>query len=143
MQATEPSVSPTQAAAATTVQMVPPAASPDRPRIVLSANENAWLQVRDRSGQILLNRVLHPGEFWPVPQQPNLLLTTGNAGGTDITVDGGPIPSLGASGNVRRDIPLDPDSLKAGRLSAASPPITSASVGWPGAPPVVSRPGSQ
>ena len=39
--------------------------------------------VRDRAGPVLLNRTLHPGETWEVPAKPNLLLTTGNAGGTD------------------------------------------------------------
>jgi cytoskeleton protein RodZ len=120
----EPSVPPTQAAAATTAQV--PAAAP-QPRIVLSASADAWLLVRDKSGPVLLNRVLHPGENWPVPPQSNLLLTTGNAGGTNILVDGATVPSLGGSGAVRRDIPLDPDVLKSGRIPSASLPLTTAS----------------
>ncbi len=62
-----------------------------------------------------------------MPPQPNLLLTLGNAGGTDILVDGVSIPSLGASGAVRHDIPLDPDLLKAGKIPSASLPMTTAS----------------
>ena len=62
----EPAVPPTQAAAATT--MPPVAAAPAPPaapqaRIVLSATADAWMEVRDRSGQVLLNRVLHAGEL--------------------------------------------------------------------------------
>jgi cytoskeleton protein RodZ len=112
-------------------------------RIVLSATADAWMQVRDKAGPVLLNRVLHAGESWPVPTQPNLLLTVGNAGGTDILVDGAPMPSLGASGAVRHDIPLDADLLKAGRLAAAAPPIGTAGSGAPAAPPAASRSGSQ
>jgi cytoskeleton protein RodZ len=70
---------------------------------------------------VLLNRTLHPGETWEVPAKPNLLLTTGNAGGTDLLVDGVTIPSLGGSGAVRRDVPLDPDLIKDGRLPPAGP----------------------
>jgi cytoskeleton protein RodZ len=47
-------------------------------------------------------------------------LTTGNAGGTQIDVDGSPIPaSLGGSGAVRRDLPLDAEMLKSGKLPPA------------------------
>jgi len=125
---TELTVPPTQAAAATTMPLVNAAPPPaTQTRIVLSATADAWMEVRDRSGQILLNRVLHPGESWPVPPQPNLLLTLGNAGGTDILVDGVAVPSMGVSGAVRHDIPLDPDLLKAGKVPSAGLPMTTAS----------------
>jgi cytoskeleton protein RodZ len=127
---TEPSVPPTQAAAATTMSLVnaqPAQSATPQSRIVLSATADAWMMVRDKSGQVLLNRVLHPGEFWSVPPQPNLLLTLGNAGGTDILVDGVTVPTLGASGAVRHDIPLDPDSLKTGKVPSAALPMTTAS----------------
>jgi cytoskeleton protein RodZ len=51
-----------------------------------------------------------------------LLLTTGNAGGTDLLLDGLATPSLGASGTVRRDMPLDPDLIKDGKLAATLAP---------------------
>jgi cytoskeleton protein RodZ len=96
-------------------------ASPEGTRIVLRAKSDAWMQVRDRSGQVLLNRVLHPGDTWAVPVRANLLLTTGNAGGTELLVDGASTPPLGASGVVRRDLPLDPDQIKDGKLASATP----------------------
>ncbi len=37
---------------------------------------------------MLLNRVMRGGETWPVPKGAALLLTTGNAGGTELLVDG-------------------------------------------------------
>jgi cytoskeleton protein RodZ len=77
----------------------------------------------------VLNKVLHAGETWPVPAGPSgLILTTGNAGATEIDVDGTPIPSLGASGMVRRDVPLDADLLKSGKLPPPKPkkPATAA-----------------
>ncbi len=113
-----PALSPSSAAAA---PLPPPAAAlADQPRIVLRANADAWVQVRDRSGPVLLNRVLHAGDTWDVPAKANLLLTTGNAGGTDLVVDGITSPSLGGNGAVRRDLPLDPDLIKDGKLAAAT-----------------------
>ncbi len=116
-----PAISPSSAAAAALEP--PPAANEpsDQPRIVLRASADAWVQVRDRAGPVLLTRIMRPGETWDVPAKPNLLLTTGNAGGTDLVVDGLTSPSLGGSGVVRRDLPLDPDLIKGGSLAAASP----------------------
>lgn len=80
-------------------------------RIVVQATTDAWVQVRSRGGRVLLNRLLRGGDAWPVPDEPNLLLTTGNAGGTELLVDGQLAPSLGKSGAVRRDLPLDAAAL--------------------------------
>ncbi len=115
-----PAISPTSAAAAPVP--VPPTltALPDQQRIVLRATADAWVQVRDRAGPVLLNRILHAGETWDVPAKANLLLTTGNAGGTDLVVDGVSTASLGGNGVVRRDLPLDPDLIKDGKLTAAN-----------------------
>jgi cytoskeleton protein RodZ len=116
-----PAVSPSSAAAAPVappVSPLPDDSSSAQPRILLRATADAWVQVRDRTGSVLLNRILHPGETWAVPAKPNLLLTTGNAGGTDIVVDGASSPPLGGSGMVRRDLPLDPDLIKDGKLAA-------------------------
>jgi cytoskeleton protein RodZ len=112
-----PSISPSSAAAAPVT--LPPAPS-DQSRILLRANADAWVQVRDRAGLVLLSRILHAGETWPVPGRPNLLLTTGNAGGTDLVVDGVAGSPLGANGAVRRDLALDPDLIKDGKLASAS-----------------------
>ncbi len=127
------SISPTSAAAALVREpaqdrTVPLAAAPapDASRIVLHASADAWMQVKDRTGAILLNRVLKAGDSWTVPRQDGLLLTLGNAGGTDILVDGSATPALGGPGVVRRDLPLDPDAIKGGKLAAASPQQTAA-----------------
>jgi cytoskeleton protein RodZ len=118
-----PAISPSSAAAApvTPPPVSPPVTSPDQSRIALRANADSWVQVRDRAGQVLLNRILHPGETWDVPSKPNLLLTTGNAGGTDLIVDGVASTPLGGYGAVRRDVPLDPELIKDGKLAAVQP----------------------
>jgi cytoskeleton protein RodZ len=138
-----PAVSPSSAAAVaipgpvavttpTVASTPPPAAAPgpDGGRIVLRARADAWVQVRDRQGSVLLNRVMRAGETWAVPGKGQLLLTTGNAGGTELLVDGTATASLGGDGAVRRDLPLDPDLIRDGKLAqstqlgAARPAVT-------------------
>ncbi len=95
------------------------AADPDH--IVLRAKTDSWVQVRDRMrGAVILSRVLHSGESWSVPSRPELLLTTGNAGGTELMVNGVPMAPLGDVGVVRRDLPLNMDNLR--RLANAAEP---------------------
>jgi cytoskeleton protein RodZ len=95
-------------------------------RIVLHAASDAWILLKDRGGAVLLNRVLKAGESWSVPPRIDLLLTTGNAGGTEILLDGAATPSIGASGAVRRDLPLDPQAIKDGKLvTALTSPLAS------------------
>ena len=99
---------------------VPPPV-PEGPRVMLRFKADSYIQVRERQGAVLLNRVMRAGETWPVPHGTPLLLTTGNAGGTELVVEGVASPTLGASGAVRRDIPLDADSLKPGAALASTP----------------------
>ena len=107
---------------------------PEGTRVVLRAKAESWVQVRDPKGPVVLNRVLRAGETWPVPVKGQLLLTTGNAGGTEILVDGVVAPSLGADGVVRRDLTLDPDAIRDGKLAV---PVASA---LPGSQPAAPKP---
>lgn len=124
-----PMVSPSSAAAALVNPLPgsPPreavAPASDQPRVMLRATADAWLQVKDKAGTILLNKVLKPGETWPVPVKPGLTFTTGNAGGTEVVLDGTVVPGLAGAGAVRRDLPLDPDLLKDAKVfqQAAAP----------------------
>lgn len=97
----------------------PAAPAPEGGRIMLRARSDAWVQVRDRQGQVLLSRVLRAGETWQVPAGTpgrQLLLTTGNAGGTELVVDGVVAPALGPVGALKRDLPLDPALIREGKL---------------------------
>ena len=96
----------------------PPAtAAPPGTRVLVKANADAWVTIRPGAGAPVFNKLMHAGDSWPVPAAATgLLLTTGNAGATEIDVDNVPAVSLGASGAVRRDLPLDPDMLKSGHL---------------------------
>jgi cytoskeletal protein RodZ len=83
-------------------------------RITLTAKQDSWVQVRDSESNVLWTRILRPGDTYKVPNQPGLMLYTGNAGALDVTVDGKPAPPLGAVGAVRRNITLDPEKLASG-----------------------------
>lgn len=81
-------------------------------RVVLTATERSWVEIRDPLGNRILSRIMAPGEDYLVPAQSGLRLTVGNAGGLEIRVNGEPIPALGGPGVVRRNVPLEPDRLQ-------------------------------
>ena len=87
-------------------------------RIRLLATKESWVQVTDRNGQLLLTRILRPGDMYFVPNRPGLEMMTGNAGGLEISVDGKALPALGPLGTVRRGIALEAEKL----LSRADTP---------------------
>ena len=112
----------------------PTAPSADTSHIVLRARSDTWVQVRERQGQVLLNRVLRSGETWQVPPQSpgqQLLLTTGNAGGTEVLVDGVVAPAIGPTGAVKRDLPLDVGLIRDGKLQPQATAAKAPSVAHP------------
>ena len=102
-----PSPAPTEAAPATV-----------SPRIEIRAKADSWVQVRTAGGALLMTRIVSQGTSFVVPPQDGLKLTTGNAGGLEILVDGVVVPTIGPFGAVRRDVALDPERLKAGTAVA-------------------------
>ncbi len=98
----------------------PPTPRSDESRIALRAKSDTWVSLRDRvNNQSLVNRLLKAGETIQVPPREGLVLTVGYAAGTEIVVDGLPIPAFPANTSVKRDIPMDPERLKAGNFTAA------------------------
>lgn len=79
--------------------------------MVIQATADAWIEIKTAQGRVLYQTVLHPGDKYTVPDQPQLTLTTGNAEGTEVVLSGNVIGPL--KGHVLRNIPLDPGSLKA------------------------------
>jgi cytoskeleton protein RodZ len=107
----------------TTPPAAVPAPSPATPApgagMVISATQDAWIEVHDPAGNILFSKVLHPGESWPVPQESGLTLTTGNAGGTVITNNGVAEAPLGAPSAVVHNYQLTPVAPAAASATAA------------------------
>ncbi|MDD9878529.1 MAG: DUF4115 domain-containing protein, partial [Magnetovibrio sp.] len=78
-----------------------------------------WVEVRDDFGnQLLFGRLLNAGEEYRVPDQLGLRLITGNAGALEVLVDGEIVPAIGAAGDVRRGVVLDPQLLKDGKAAS-------------------------
>jgi cytoskeleton protein RodZ len=115
-----PAAAPPVAAAVPVSVPAPPPAPTPAEQIVLHAKSDSWVEVRNRLGVSLMGRIMRAGESWTVPDQAGLVLSTGNAGGLELLVDGKPSPSLGAMGVVRRDIPLDPALVREGHYAPAS-----------------------
>lgn len=92
----------------------PTAAGSETSRVMLHFKADSYVQVKEKDGRVLINRVMRAGETWAMPRGTPLQLTTGNAGGTEVLVDGVASPALGPDGGVRRDIPVDVDGLKQG-----------------------------
>ncbi len=78
-------------------------------RITVAANSEAWVEIRDRNGVLLLTRVLQPGQRYDVPDEKGITMITGNAGGIFLIVDGKELPPLGNPASVKRNIKLDAD----------------------------------
>lgn len=115
-----------QAAAAATPAPAPAAAAPpvnpNEPRIVIRARGESWIQVRDtRENRVLLDRVMRPGDTWPVPNRDGLALTTGKAENIELVLDGEVATTTltGATG-VRRGVPLEVDRLRAAPAAEAA-----------------------
>ncbi|MGB0625088.1 MAG: RodZ domain-containing protein [Alphaproteobacteria bacterium] len=83
-------------------------------RIILQAQENTWVQVREDDESVILTQMLEAGDRYMVPNRDGLRLMTGNAGGLEILVDGEVVPAIGERGESRRDVRLDPGLLRAG-----------------------------
>jgi cytoskeleton protein RodZ len=90
----------------------PPRIDPDKPRVVIRAKGESWVQIRDNPGnRVLTDRVLRAGETIEIPNRPGIVLTTGKAENLDILLDGQDVDPFGGPG-VRRNIALEPDRLR-------------------------------
>lgn len=108
----------------------PVALPADAARVILKANEDCWIRIRDASGAIIHSGVLRKGTSFRVTSHPGQTLTAGNAAALTVLVDNRPIAPLGGEGKVRKDLPLDPDKIS---KAAAQPPAADASAPAPAA----------
>ena len=80
----------------------------------MRAREESWVQITGDNNELLLTRILRPGDIYHVPDREGLMLMTGNAGGIEILVGDILAPPLGKIGKVRRRVALDPVRMLAG-----------------------------
>jgi cytoskeleton protein RodZ len=118
--AASPAPAATAAAPANAAKPAPAPASPPAPPSGISvvAAATSWIEVRDPKNNVVYKGVLKTGQAWSVPAIPGLLLTTGNAGGTEIAQGGKTGDPLGKSGSVLHGYELTP---KAPNAAPAAP----------------------
>jgi hypothetical protein len=80
-------------------------------RLVLAVEELSWVEIRAEDGQILLSKLLKPGEQYAIPANTRYNMVAGNANGVRFIVDGKALPKMGSAGKVVRNVTLDPDYL--------------------------------
>ncbi len=79
--------------------------------ISIFAEQDAWIHIVDVSGEAIFSRVLRAGSVYNVPKREGLLMTTGNAGGIVLKVNGKDLPRIGPIGDVKRNIVLSEDGV--------------------------------
>jgi cytoskeleton protein RodZ len=118
----------------------PPRIDPDRPRIVIRAKGESWVQIRDNPGnRVLTDRVLRAGDSVEIPNRAGIVLTTGKAENLDMLLDGQEVDPFGGPG-VRRNIALEPDRLRPPPAPSPTPAATPAPRPAPATPPPPSAP---
>lgn len=123
---TPPASNASPAAAPLPAPAAAPASTPVDTGMVITATQPSWIQVTAPDGTILFSRVLNAGESWPVPKIAGLKITTGNAGGTVISIDGKAGQPLGTTGAVIHNYQLTPPAQGNATPSTSSPGTTAA-----------------
>ena len=57
-------------------------------------------------------KLMREGEIYVVDSRDRLYLSTGNAGGVELVFHDGAVQSVGESGEILRDLPLDAVRLR-------------------------------
>ncbi len=79
------------------------------PSVFLKATEEAWIEVTDQKGDVILSHLFKPKESYEFKNPQHLILKTGNAGGLSLFSGEKSITSLGKSGEVKSGVSLDPE----------------------------------
>ena len=75
--------------------------------MVLKATGNSWVEIEDLDGNILMTRLMRPGETYVVPNINGLTFNTGNAGALSLSQGDLIIPKLGEIGEIITAKPLN------------------------------------
>ena len=75
--------------------------------MVLKATGNSWVEIEDMEGNILMTRLMRPGEIYVVPNINGLTFNTGNAGALSLSQGNVIVPKLGEVGEIITARPLN------------------------------------
>ena len=75
--------------------------------LVLKATGNSWVEIEDMEGNILMTRLMRPGETYVVPDINGLTFNTGNAGALSLSQGDIIVSKLGEVGEIITAQPLN------------------------------------
>jgi hypothetical protein len=75
--------------------------------MILKAIGNSWVEIEDIDGNILMTRLMRPGETYVVPNMTGLTFNTGNAGALSLSKGDISVPFLGEVGEIIKARPLN------------------------------------
>ena len=80
--------------------------------ITVRATSISWIEIIRNDGEEVMAKLMREGEIYVVDSRDRLYLSTGNAGGVELVFHDGAVQSVGESGEILRDLPLDADRLR-------------------------------
>lgn len=80
-------------------------------KMELVVSEDSWVEIKSMEGKTLVQQVLKPGDKYIVPEDEDLILSTGNAGGITVFLDGKKVGKLGKTAEVKRNVALLPETF--------------------------------
>ena len=80
--------------------------------ITVRATSISWIEIIRNDGEEVMAKLMREGEVYVVDSRDRLYLSTGNAGGVELVFHDGTVQSVGESGEILRDLPLDADRLR-------------------------------
>ena len=87
-------------------------ATPAEDRLELQITRSSWVEIKNAAGDVLVRRVLTPGTRYIIPPgEAGLVMSTGNAGGVNVLINGEPVGLIGGDAEVVRGIELTKDAL--------------------------------
>ena len=84
--------------------------------MVLKATGNSWVEIEDMEGNILMTRLMRPGETYVVPNINGLTFNTGNAGALSLSQGDLRVPKLGEVGEIITAQPLNIETFSKKQL---------------------------
>lgn len=80
-------------------------------RVVLHATQTTRILVEASDGTVFINRTLHAGDSYRVPDKVGLTLTTPNGGAISLELDGQLMGSAGRKSQMTEALSLDPQAI--------------------------------
>ena len=87
-------------------------AIPEKDRMELIVKADSWVEIKNAKRKTILRQVLKPNDRYVVPDEEGLTITTGNAGGIIVHINGKELVPLGKLAEVKRNIPLSFENFR-------------------------------